>query len=164
MRGDRHRFKKVWKSAPDTLAFIKSKFSGRVLNLCSGETLMGDVNVDRDPRYHGVIKADVLDENFDLKEKFDTVYSDPPWNWPYDIRHKFQKAVIRHLKKGGLYILHAPWMPNLSFGIKEVFVAHTVGGLPKNVALITIAELTGGIYNTKRTKFKIKEDENGKKK
>ncbi len=155
MRGDKHRFKRVWRSPPETLAFIKSKFKGRVLNLCAGESMIGDVNVDREPLIHGIIKADVLGEEFDLGEKFDTVYSDPPWNWPYDIRHKFQKTVIRHLKVGGLYILHAPWMPNLSFEPLEMYVAHTVGGLPKNISLITVAKLSKGVYDSKRTKFKL---------
>ena len=151
----------MWRSPPETLAFIKSKFEGRVLNLCCGESLVGDVNVDREPRLigipgcHTVIAADVLADGFDLGEKFDTVYSDPPWNWPYDIRHKFQTMVIRHLKRGGLYILHAPWMPNLSFKVKEIYVATTVGGFPKNVSLITLARLEGGVYDSKRSKFKI---------
>lgn len=157
MRGDKHSFKKVWRSSPETLEFVKSKFQGRVLNLCSGESLVGDVNVDREPKLgplvSKVVKGDCLEDGFDLGEKFDTVYSDPPWNWGYDMRLKFQACVIRHLKPGGIVILHAPWMPNLALEPIEMYVAHTKGGFPKNVSLITIAKLKKEPKPTGRGKF-----------
>lgn len=137
MRADKHRFKKVWKSDPDCIAFMKKMCKGRVLNLCSGTTLIGDVNVDLYPQMEGVIEADVLD--LDLKEKFDTVVSDPPWNWPYDKRHKFSKTALDHLKPGGRFVLFAPWIPNQAFDPIEIYTPWTLGGFPKNVSLITLS-------------------------
>lgn len=140
-RSDKHQFYKAWRSPPEELTFLKSKFVGRVLNVCAGESLIGDVNVDLYPRYVGVVKADVLADDFYLGEKFDTVYSDPPWNWPYDVRHKFNKMVARHLKPGGLFIQNAPWLPAYKFEILECFIPHTKGGFQKNITVLSISRL-----------------------
>lgn len=162
MRGDRHSFKKCWASAPEELKFVADRFEGRVLHLCAGESLIGDVNVDREPRLipidpsrKSVVREDVLSPEFDLGEKFDTVVSDPPWNWPYDKRVLFHGSVARHLKKGGLFILHAPWIPNYAFTVEEVYIAVTRGGFPKNVAPLSFSRYTGDFRMTKRSRRKI---------
>ena len=142
----RYKFIPAWRTPKDVLKFIKLQLQGKVLCLCCGESLLGDVNVDMfvgggtDVYGRKVINADVLDKDFDLKERFDTVVADPPYNWPYDKRAAFNRTVQKHLKKGGRFVLNAPWIPRaFDFRISEVWIVHSDSGLPANVTLVTIA-------------------------
>lgn len=144
-----YKFIRAWECPVPIKEFILSKCKGRVLNLCCGGWPFADVNVDLSTNGSNlsgnrIIKADVLKDDFNLGEKFDTVFSDPPWNWPYHYRAYLHKAVSRHLKKGGLFILNAPWPARaFYFDIKEIYVMLKDGGLPANATLLTIAEYTG---------------------
>jgi len=140
MKRNKFLFVKAWRAPRDVLSLMKKKCKGRVLNLCCGDSLIGDVNVDLKPQYPQVIKADILADDFDLKEQFDTVVADPPWNWDYVRRHKFNKVVGKHLKDGGLFILNAPWLPKYKYDILEIYIPFVNGGFQSNITAITIAQ------------------------
>ena len=145
----KYKFVRAWECPKQIKEFIRSKFKGRVLNLCCGEWPCGDVNVDLNTRGTNIqgqkiIKGDVLSPEFDLKERFDTVFCDPPWNWPDHWRARLNDTAARHLKKGGQFILNAPWPPRaFYFEIKEIHVMFNGAGLPANAALLGIAEYVG---------------------
>jgi len=145
----RYKFVKVRECPKEIKEFIASKFQGRVLNLCCGTWPCGHINVDiktSGSALNGnkIIQADIFKDKLELGEKFDTVFSDPPWNWPYNIRADFHNIVAHHLKQGGVFILNAPWLPrSLFFDLKEVYAIYRFSGLPANASLISIAEYTG---------------------
>lgn len=147
----KYKFVRAWDCPIPIKEFIKKKFKGKVLNLCCGTWPCGDVNIDLHTKGMNIqgtkiINADVLSEEFNLKERFDTVFCDPPWNWPYHWRAHLHKSAARHLKRGGQFILNAPWPPRaFYFEIKEIYVMFKEAGLPANAALLSIAEYKGKV-------------------
>lgn len=145
-----YKFIKSWECPKPIKKFIISKLDpDKTLNLCCGAWPFACVNVDlslRGSNIQGgkIIKADILKSEFDLKNRFDFVFCDPPYNWPYQMRAALNRAAANHLKKGGLFILNAPWPPRaFYFEILEVYVIFKSGGLPANANLISIAKYTG---------------------
>jgi hypothetical protein len=113
---------------------------GPVLNVCSGASRLGDVRVDI---CHP--SADVLADGRHLPfaaGSFGTVFMDPPYRMEGNDLVERQAMVSeagRVVKLGGVFLLHAPWMPRpLWAELEDVWVRHQVRHrLPGPAVLLT---------------------------
>ena len=83
---------------------------GQTLHICSGNSDIGDVKVDLDPRRADVQKGDMRDLQFETNT-FDNVIIDPPWKLGYYQRFRPFYEAVRVAKIGGLVIYNATWIP-----------------------------------------------------
>lgn len=118
--------------------FIKKHIKGRSLHVCCGSSDLGDVKVDAYVERKGIVKADMF--NLPFKEEFDTVICDPPWELPYNVRHKLLYSLRSALKPGGILIFNCMWFPKCrGLKVMEVFV-----GVPhstwRNASLLIISK------------------------
>lgn len=112
----------VWN---DTVrAFIKSRLTGKSLNVCAGRNPLCTVNLDLDPKDRSIIKGNMRLLPFDAN-KFDTVVSDPPWKISYYERFRPFFECVRVCKVGGTIIYNANWIPMTPSGdvrLEEVWI------------------------------------------
>lgn len=116
-----------WRWPGETAAFLAElvkREAGPVLHVCAGSSRLGDVRVDM---FHP--GADVKADAFQLPFKsgsFGVVVSDPPFpngdqgGWDYAARLRFVQECGRVVRKGGLFILHAPWLPRPTWAELEL--------------------------------------------
>lgn len=72
-------YRPEWETPHDIRNWLSSDvFTGRVLNVCSGPSPLGDVRVDVDPSHDPDVAADLHSLPF-ADGSFDTVYVDPPY-------------------------------------------------------------------------------------
>jgi len=83
---------------------------GITLHICSGNSDIGDVKVDLDPKKADVQKGDMRDLQFE-SYTFDNTIIDPPWKLGYYQRFKPFYEAVRVTKVGGLIIYNATWIP-----------------------------------------------------
>ena len=83
---------------------------GQTLHICSGNSDIGDVKIDLDPRRADVQKGDMRDLQFETNT-FDNVIIDPPWKLGYYQRFRPFYEAVRVAKIGGLVIYNATWIP-----------------------------------------------------
>tara|TARA_R100001594_G_C3867283_1_gene222537 strand:+ start:36 stop:488 length:453 start_codon:yes stop_codon:yes gene_type:complete len=83
---------------------------GQTLHICSGNSEIGDVKIDLDPRRADVQKGDMRDLQFETNT-FDNVIIDPPWKLGYYQRFRPFYEAVRVAKIGGLVIYNATWIP-----------------------------------------------------
>ena len=102
--------KKSWVWNETVNDFVKNKMKGHSLNVCAGESELGDVKIDLDPKDRSVIKSDMKNLPFE-DEIFDTVVSDPPWKIGYYDRWQPFFECVRVCKVGGQIIYNAYWVP-----------------------------------------------------
>lgn len=137
-KNPKYKFQKTWAWPKEIENFIASKIIGRSLNVCCGQSELGDVKVDLFVKKKGVINADMYNLPFKNGE-FDTVICDPPWELPYHLRHKLLWELCRVLKKGGKLVLNTFWWPkSKTLEVEEWWV-----GIPnstwRNVSLLIVA-------------------------
>lgn len=102
--------------------FVKSKVKGYSLNVCAGESDIGDIKIDLDPKNKTVIKGDMKYLKF-KDNTFDTVIQDPPWKIGYYDRWKPFFECVRVCKVKGIIIYNATWIPNSDYvELKEIYV------------------------------------------
>ena len=91
-----------WETPHDIRNFLTSRvFEGRVLNVCSGPSPLGDTRVDIDESHNPDVVADLHNLPFDDNE-FDTVYVDPPYSlyayphgyWPREAWRVASKRLV----------------------------------------------------------------------
>ncbi|GAI02458.1 unnamed protein product, partial [marine sediment metagenome] len=109
-KNPKYEFKQAWGWPKEIEDFIATKIKGRSLNVCCGHSGLGDVKIDLFVKKEGIIKADMYDLPFKNGE-FETIICDPPWELPYNKRHKLLWELCRVLKKGGRLIFNAFWWP-----------------------------------------------------
>lgn len=109
-----HRYSKGWAWPRDVREWVLERTHGRVLNICSGSSRIGDVQIDADPLVEPDIVAD-MDSLPIQPRSFDTVVSDPPWNMDYFERQNPFYEAIRAVKPGGTLIYNCPWRPKSSW-------------------------------------------------
>jgi ubiquinone/menaquinone biosynthesis C-methylase UbiE len=85
-----------------------------------------------------IIKADMFNLPF-RDGSFDTVVCDPPWEIPYQQRHKLLWELCRVTKKGGKLVFNAYWWPkSKTLKVEEYWV-----GIPnstwRNISLLIVA-------------------------
>ena len=118
--------------------FIKGKVRGYTLNCPCGNSHIGDVLCDIEPKFPGVITVDY--NNLPMESNtFDTVIQDPPWKISYYQRMKPFFECVRVCKVGGRIIYNAYWIPQSKFTeLKEVYVRQD--GQFTNASIISIFE------------------------
>lgn len=135
------KFRKAWKykgRTEELLREILATAPRPVLHVCSGSSSLGDVLVDID---HA--KADVKGDARNLPfRNVGTVLIDPPYHMPLDERARFVAGCLAAIRPGGLFILHAPWMPRekKGFVLEDVEVRKPGKGLgfPQAPILVSI--------------------------
>ncbi|HWH08287.1 MAG TPA: hypothetical protein VNX21_03740, partial [Candidatus Thermoplasmatota archaeon] len=81
-----------------------------VVHLCSGASRVGDVHADI--HHPGAdVRADARRPPF---RGVGTVVMDPPWKMPVDARWEFVRGALSAIRPGGVLLLYAPWMPQIS--------------------------------------------------
>jgi len=83
---------------------------GITLHICSGNSNIGDVKVDLDPKKADVQKGDMRDLQFE-SYTFDNTIIDPPWKLGYYQRFRPFYEAVRVAKIGGLVVYNATWIP-----------------------------------------------------
>ena len=83
---------------------------GETLHICSGNSEIGDVKIDLDPKRADVQKGDMRDLQFE-SYRFSNVIIDPPWKLGYYQRFRPFYEAVRVTKIGGLIIYNATWIP-----------------------------------------------------
>jgi hypothetical protein len=107
---EKHRFEDCWRWPESFERFVRERVEGYTLNVCAGESDIGDVKADAEPRQDGVLKADMRNLPFETAS-FDTVVSDPPWKIGYYQRFRPFFECVRVCKPGGKVIYNATWLP-----------------------------------------------------
>lgn len=107
---EKHRFKDCWRWPASFERFVREHVQGYTLNVCAGESDIGDVKLDAEPRQPDVIKGDMRRLPFP-DASFDTVVSDPPWKIDYYNRFRPFFECVRVCKPGGRIIYNATWLP-----------------------------------------------------
>lgn len=107
-------YKNCWVWNKTVEDFVKTKCKGRVLNVCSGVSSIGDVKIDLDPKDKSILKGDMRNLPFD-DNSFDTVVQDPPWKIGYYERMTPFFECVRVCKVNGLIIYNAYWIPTSKY-------------------------------------------------
>lgn len=105
----RHLYEGVWRQPEDVDRLLRTRAEGYTLNLCSGESPLGDVQVDVDRNRSPDIQADMCDLPF-AEATFDTVIWDPPWKLEYYDRQSPFFEAVRVTKPNGLILMNALWI------------------------------------------------------
>jgi len=104
-----HIYKSVWRQPEDVDRWLRERCDGRTLNVCCGESPLGDVQVDADPDRNPDIQADMNKLPF-KDATFDTVVFDPPWKMGYYKRQTPFFEAVRVTKPGGKILMNALWV------------------------------------------------------
>lgn len=107
----KHKLKKSWIWDDTINSFMLQKSQGYTLNLCSGNSPVGDVRVDLDKENDPDVVADMRCLPFG-DAVFDTVLWDPPWKIGYYQRMKPFFECVRVCKPNGLVIVNSYWIPH----------------------------------------------------
>jgi len=118
--------------------FVKSKASGYILNCPCGNSRIGNVLCDIDPKFDDVLRVDYNFLPFE-DNTFDTVVQDPPWKISFYKRMKPFFECVRVCKVGGNIIYNAYWVPQSKYvKLKEVYLRQD--GQFTNASIISIFE------------------------
>lgn len=104
-----HTYEASWRQPEDVDRILRQTATGYTLNLCSGESPLGDVQVDSDPRRDPDIIADMANLPFS-EAVFDSVVFDPPWKIGYFQRQTPFFEAVRVTKPNGVILMNALWV------------------------------------------------------
>lgn len=104
-----HTFEACWRQPDDVDRWLREQCEGAVLNVCCGQSPIGDVQVDADPGHGPDALADMANLPFP-DASFDTVVFDPPWKIGYYERMTPFFECVRVCKPNGLILMNALWM------------------------------------------------------
>lgn len=138
------RYRKAFRWPGQVEAFIRSRANGFVINVCNGESMLGDLRIDRFSD-NTDIRADAgyLPLKGDIA---DTVICDPPWELPYHLRGRLVKELRRILKPGGILLFEAPWSPKQpGLPVEEILVPEYQLMWFRNIALLWVCRKTRGL-------------------
>lgn len=132
----------VWPKATNEL--VKKLFADAprpILHVCAGSSRLGDVRVDM---FHP--SADIKGDMYQLpfaSGAFGTVFLDPPFpieGTPVHQRLRYYQECSRVVRKGGLVMLHAPWMPGPTWGEHlETYIRYPGGhSFPHDAMFLTV--------------------------
>jgi hypothetical protein len=103
---------KSWEWPQDISDNVESLLQeGYTLNICAGNSRLGDIKIDLDPKNQDVQKMDMRNLDFD-DETFDNVIIDPPWKLGYYQRFRPFYEAVRVTKIGGDIFYNATWVPH----------------------------------------------------
>lgn len=110
------KFRKAWKFKGRTAELLREILATAprpIVHVCCGSSSLGDVLVDID-HANADVKGDARQLPF---RDVGTVLMDPPYQMPLDERARFVAGCLATIRPGGLFILHAPWMPREKKGL-----------------------------------------------
>lgn len=108
---EKHLYEGSWRQPEDVDRWLRRQSEGHTANVCSGESPLGDVQVDVDPDRDPDVLADMRNLPFP-DAAFDTVIFDPPWKIGYYERMTPFFECVRICKPDGLILMNALWMGN----------------------------------------------------
>ena len=104
-----HVYQSSWRQPEDVDRWLRKRIDGYTLNLCSGESPLGDVQLDADLDREPDVQADMGALPFG-DATFDTVVFDPPWKIGYYQRQTPFFEAVRVTKPGGKILMNALWI------------------------------------------------------
>jgi len=105
----KHLYEALWRQPEDVDRWLRDRAEGYTLNLCSGESPLGDVQIDIDRERDPDAQADMNTLPF-APATFDTVIFDPPWKLEYYDRQTPFFEAVRVTKPNGLILMNALWV------------------------------------------------------
>jgi ubiquinone/menaquinone biosynthesis C-methylase UbiE len=109
---------------------------GKSINICAGQSEIGDVKIDLDPKTPDIQKADM--NNLPFPDcSFDYVIEDPPWKIGFYQRMRPFFECVRICRVGGLIIYNAYWIPE-SKAVEKVAVVVRQDKAWTNTSIITV--------------------------
>jgi len=137
------RYRKAWRWPATVEGFIRSRARGLVIHVCSGDSQLGDLRIDR-YNHNANVVGDF--NHLPIKDDIaDTVVCDPPWELQYHLRGQLAKELRRILKPGGTLIFNAPWSPKQpGLMIEEIMVPEYQLMWFRNLAFCFICRKTKG--------------------
>jgi len=105
----KHLYEALWRQPEDVDRWLRDRAEGYTLNLCSGESPLGDVQIDIDRDRDPDAQADMNTLPF-APATFDTVIFDPPWKLEYYDRQTPFFEAVRVTKPNGLILMNALWV------------------------------------------------------
>ncbi len=118
--------------------FVKERMKGYTLNVPCGQSKLGDVRLDIDPKLsmrgaYNFFKDEIPFEH----NTFDTVISDPPWKIGHYFRPMLFFKLVEVCKVGGIIIYNAPWIPTSKYvELKETWIRQS--SQFSNVSIISV--------------------------
>lgn len=150
---EKTKLKDSWVWNKSVNEFIRDRVEGFSLNVCAGESPVGDIKVDLDPKDKSILEADMRLLPFESKT-FDTVIQDPPWKIGYYKRFRPFFECVRVCKIGGKIIYNAYWIPESdNTELKDVIIRQDREFT--NTSVISIFEK---LYHEEDYDEKIKEE------
>ncbi len=127
--------------------FIRSRCSGRSLNIPCGKSPIGDVRIDSEP-LNGNEIGDMMKIPYPCGS-FDTVISDPPWHIAYFKRMKAFFECVYVCKVGGRIIYNATWIPeSKAVVLEEIYVRQSSSFA--NISLLMVFKKTTSDLDSRR--------------
>ncbi len=112
------KLQKYWIWNKTVEEFVKTKIKGYSINICAGQSTLGDVKIDLDPKDKSILKGDMRHLPFE-DNTFDTVIQDPPWKIGFYERMTPFFECVRVCKVGGRIIYNAYWIPTSKYVKQE---------------------------------------------
>ena len=115
-------YKKNWRDPSEIEDIVKKYNHGFVLNMPCGESKVGHVRADVDPKVKPDIICDMFNPPF-KRSSFDMIYSDPPWNINIFKRRKLAIALTNLLKPiTGHLVFNCDWiLMNKVLQLKDIY-------------------------------------------
>tara|TARA_Y100000310_G_C20114417_1_gene548622 strand:+ start:85 stop:528 length:444 start_codon:yes stop_codon:yes gene_type:complete len=118
-------YRKTWRFNLDEEDFIRKSIIGKSVNICCGQSTLGDIRVDIDASHN----PDLVCDYFKLPYKqceFETVIFDPPFQdyWKHGLKHAVNNigkiASQKFILKGYWFIAHIKGfdLPNIEIFYK----------------------------------------------
>lgn len=97
----------------DRIRELIAREEGPVLHVCAGASRIGDVRLDIVRTPAATIRADATAMPF-RPGSFGVTVMDPPFNIPGPLKARLVHGCLNMTRKGGAFILHAPWFGALA--------------------------------------------------
>lgn len=104
-----HVYKSSWRQPEDIDRYLRERIEGYSLNVCVGESPLGDVTLDMDKSHNPDVIADMNSLPFP-DSTFETVIFDPPWKMGYFKRQKPFFECVRVTETNGLILANMRWV------------------------------------------------------
>lgn len=103
-------YKKNWRDPKEVEDIISKYNHGLVLNMPCGESQIGDIRADIDPKVNPDIICDMFKPPFP-RSQFDMIYCDPPWDIDIFKRRKLAIVLTNLLKLvTGRLVFNCDWI------------------------------------------------------
>lgn len=120
--------------------FVRERMKGYTLNVPCGQSKLGDVRLDLDPKLSMRGAYDFFKDKLNFPDNtFDTIISDPPWKIGHYFRPRLFFSLVEKCKVGGQIIYNATWIPTSKYTeLKEVWIRQS--SQFSNVSIISVFE------------------------